>query len=212
MSEPFIGQMLAVGFNFAPRGWMFAQGQIIGIAQNTAMFSLLGVTFGGNGQTTFGLPDTRGRTLVGQGSGPGLPTIVMGEMAGTPTTTLNITQMPAHNHSAIFTPSGGGGAATGTLQAMTGVAGTQTATPGTNAMLGVADDPSGGGTPTFYVPAGTSGGTPVNLGGLTITGGGSSGGTVTVGITGNNSPVPIMQPFLGINYIIATEGIFPSRN
>src|SRR6188768_3694227 len=84
--------------NFAPRNWAFCQGQILSIAQNTALFSLLGTTYGGNGQTTFALPDFRGRVAVGTGQGPGLANITLGELSGSPTVTLTINNMPAHNH------------------------------------------------------------------------------------------------------------------
>src|SRR6188768_4319530 len=84
--------------NFAPRNWAFCQGQILSIAQNTALFSLLGTTYGGNGQTTFALPDFRGRVAVGTGQGPGLSNITLGEVSGTPTVTLTSQQMPIHSH------------------------------------------------------------------------------------------------------------------
>ena len=98
MAEPFLGQIMLVGFNFAPRGWAFCSGQLLPIAQNTALFSLLGTIYGGNGQTTFALPDLRGRVAVGMGTGPGLPTIDQGEVAGETTHTLLVTEMPLHNH------------------------------------------------------------------------------------------------------------------
>lgn len=84
--------------NFAPRGWQFCNGQLLSIAQWTAVFALVGTTYGGNGQTTFGLPDFRGRIALGTGSGPGLPSVDLGEMAGVPTTTLLLTNLPFHNH------------------------------------------------------------------------------------------------------------------
>lgn len=80
---------------------MLCAGQILAISSNTALFSLLGTTYGGNGTTTFALPDLRGRMAIGQGTDPGLPSHTMGEVSGTPNTTLNITNMPAHNHQAI---------------------------------------------------------------------------------------------------------------
>ena len=95
---PILGTIQAFGFNFAPRGWAMCQGQILAIAQNTALFSLLGTMYGGNGQTTFALPDLRGRSLVGIGNGPGLSSITQGEMSGSETHTLIVTEMPAHNH------------------------------------------------------------------------------------------------------------------
>src|ERR1041385_1895796 len=100
MATPFLGAICMFGFNFAPRGWAFCNGQILSIAQNTALFSLLGTTYGGNGQTTFALPDLRGRVPVGTGQGPGLPSIQLGEVSGEPTHTLIITEIPAHNHQA----------------------------------------------------------------------------------------------------------------
>src|SRR5215217_7886099 len=98
MSEPFIGQITQVGFTFAPRGWALCNGQILSIAQNTALFSLLGTTYGGNGQTTFALPDLRGRAPIGPGQGPGLSPRSLGEQSGTENVTLLQSQMPAHNH------------------------------------------------------------------------------------------------------------------
>jgi microcystin-dependent protein len=100
VSEPFLAEIVMFAGNFAPRGWAFCQGQILPIAQNTALFSLLGTTYGGNGQTTYALPDLRGRVPVGTGQGPGLPSVSLGEVSGEPTHTLIITEMPAHNHAA----------------------------------------------------------------------------------------------------------------
>jgi len=96
--EGYIAQIIMFAGNFAPRNWAFCQGQIMSIAQNTALFSLLGTTYGGNGQTTFALPDLRGRVPVGTGTGPGLSTIDLGEVAGEQNHTLIITEIPAHNH------------------------------------------------------------------------------------------------------------------
>jgi microcystin-dependent protein len=99
MSSPFLGEIRIFPYTFAPRGWAFCAGQILSIAQNTALFSLLGTNYGGNGQTTFGLPDLRGRAPIGQGQGPGLTNISLGEMAGVESTTLLSTNMPQHTHS-----------------------------------------------------------------------------------------------------------------
>ena len=96
--EGTIAEIRLFAGNFAPRNWAFCAGQIMSIAQNTALFSLLGTTYGGNGQTTFALPDLRGRVPVGTGQGPGLSNITLGEVSGTPTVTLLTTQIPAHNH------------------------------------------------------------------------------------------------------------------
>ena len=99
-SDPFLGQLMLVPYNFCPRGWAPAEGQILSIAQNTALFSLLGTTYGGNGQTTFALPDLRGRVPISQGQGPGLSPYTQGEESGTEFQTLTINQMPAHTHQA----------------------------------------------------------------------------------------------------------------
>lgn len=97
--DPFIGQIQAFGFNFAPKGWALCNGQLMSISQNTALFSLLGTTYGGDGRVNFGLPDLRGRCMVGTGDGPGLSPIVQGEMSGVENVFLLMTNMPAHSHS-----------------------------------------------------------------------------------------------------------------
>jgi len=97
-SEPFIGQIQMVGFNFCPRGWSTTDGQLLQIAQNSALFSLIASTFGGDGEITFGLPDLRGRDAVHLGTGPGLPTVSWGQRDGTHTYTITTNILPAHNH------------------------------------------------------------------------------------------------------------------
>jgi microcystin-dependent protein len=96
--EGTIAEIRMFAGTFAPRNWAFCQGQLMSISQNTALFSILGTTYGGNGQTTFGLPDFRGRVAVGTGQGPGLSNVSLGEQAGVETVTLLVTQMPSHNH------------------------------------------------------------------------------------------------------------------
>lgn len=98
MSQPFVGQIQSFGFNFAPRNWALCNGQLLSIAQNTALFSLLGTTYGGNGQTTFALPDLRGRTSMHFGQGPGLSNYTQGEVSGSETVTLTQETMPGHTH------------------------------------------------------------------------------------------------------------------
>ena len=102
MSSPFLGQIMQVGFNFPPRGWATCDGQILPIAQNTALFSLLGTTFGGDGQSTFGLPNLLGRSAVHVGTGAGLSNISWGERSGSETLTLTTPNLPAHSHSATL--------------------------------------------------------------------------------------------------------------
>jgi microcystin-dependent protein len=98
MSQQFLGQIQPFAFNFAPVGWALCDGQIMSIAQNSALFSLLGTTYGGNGQSTFALPDLRGRVMIHQGQGPGQPSYSWGETGGATETTLLTSNMPQHNH------------------------------------------------------------------------------------------------------------------
>jgi len=226
--DAFMGTVLAVAFNYPPRGWMFCNGQTVPIQQNSAMFALLGTMYGGDGQNTFGIPDLRGRVVVGsQAQGPGLANVSQGEKAGTNNTTviangtvtitLGLANLPAHNHPATLDPVGLTG------QTLISV-GTGSAAAGTGLVAqqgSLLTSTAGGGTAAaIYLPAGTAQTAPVTLGGVTTTVGGSA--TVTTGNTGTGTPLtsPVvtsatisnMQPYLGLNYIIAMEGIFPSRN
>ena len=169
----FLGGILIAGFNFAPRGFAFCNGQILSIAQNTALFSLLGTTYGGNGQTTFGLPNLQGRVPMHFGNGPGLTPRNLGEVAGTENTTLLIQNLPAHNHALnAYSETGNVGAPAGALLANTG----------------------------SLDPEYRTSGTPVAMG---------AGG---IGQTGGSQPFSNMQPYLVLNFVICTAGIFPSRN
>jgi len=131
-----IGEIRMFAGNFAPRNWAFCDGQLLSIAQNTALFSILGTTFGGNGQTTFALPDFRGRGPIHAGQGPGLSNHTLGENGGAETTTLTVNQIPAHNHA---------------LQANTG-AGT-TAVPASNTALAGVQDATANPISSFIVSA-----------------------------------------------------------
>jgi microcystin-dependent protein len=111
MAEPYLGQIQTFGFNFAPTGWMQCNGQLLSIAAYSALFALLGTTYGGNGTTTFGLPDLQGRVAISQGQGAGLSNYVIGEASGSETVTLLSTQMPLHSH-AVNAVSGTTGAGT----------------------------------------------------------------------------------------------------
>jgi microcystin-dependent protein len=184
MSEPFIGEIVLFAGNFAPRNWAFCQGQILSIAQNTALFSILGTTYGGNGQTTFALPDLRGRVPIGTGQGPGLSPRNLGEMAGSETQTLLITEMPAHNHTVTTT--------------LTGTSATANQGSPGDGILATSS------TLSLYVRSNIN--PPLNR---PLAAGGLSS---TAGVSGGGQPHNNMQPYLGLNYIIALFGIFPSRN
>ncbi|ASZ10371.1 tail fiber protein [Chitinophaga pendula] len=186
--EPFIALICMFGGNFAPRGWATCWGQIISIAQNTALFSLLGTTYGGNGQTTFALPDFRGRAPIGYGQGPGLPGYELGQIGGTPNITLTIAQMPMHTHVGVVTISVSNESGT-----------TGTAAAGTNTLATFLD--SVGGNEVY----GYNNKTPNTA--LVPT----TAGTV-IQPAGGSQPFSIMQPYIAMNYIIALEGIYPSRN
>jgi microcystin-dependent protein len=189
MSEPFLGEIRMVGFNFAPRGWALCNGQIMAISTNTALFSLLGTTYGGNGQTTFGLPNLQGRFPMHAGSGPGLSPRTLGEMSGTENVTIINAQMPMHTHPIAGSVSVPASSAPGTASA-----------PASGLHLGQVVDPSGTVTDLALYNNVAS---DVALA-ATV--------SLQAGIAGGSQPLPIMNPFLVVNFIIATEGIFPSRN
>ena len=104
--EEYIGTVKPFAFGFTPRGWLACEGQLLSIAQFTTLFSLLGTTYGGDGRTTFGLPDLRGHAPIGDGRGPGLTDRRMGQKGGSETNTLNVAQMASHNHTTNFTGKG----------------------------------------------------------------------------------------------------------
>ncbi len=204
MSDPFLGEIRLVGFNFAPRGWAFANGALLPISQNTALFALLGTTFGGNGIQTFGLPDYRGRTPVGMGTGPGLPNVVQGEMAGTPTTTLLSSNLPTHT--AVVPPQTVPVSLSGSIAVP---ASTGAATTGSPANA-VPASPTNSGRPYPIYAAAPSGSDTLAPFNATVTGNVQIPQAVAVS-TGTNLPINIQSPYLGTNFIIALEGIFPSR-
>jgi microcystin-dependent protein len=177
-SQPILGCIYMFAGNFAPAGYQLCQGQVLSIAQNTALFSILGTTYGGNGVSTFALPDLRGRAPIGQGSGPGLSPITLGEASGVQNVTLLASNMPAHNH----------------LVNVSTAAAAQTS-PKNNFLAPIIDSTPAPG--TAYNTAATSGSTLA---------------PTAVSIAGQGLPLSIQNPYLGISYIIAMVGIFPSRN
>jgi len=196
--QSFLSEVCTFGFNFCPVGWAPTNGQLLPISQNTALFALLGTTYGGNGTTTFALPNLQGRVIVDVGQSPGLPNVIEGESFGAATTTLTANQMPVHSHT--FTPT------TTNLQ-MTVNASTA---PGTSAIptngvnyLGAVN--ASAGSPLLYTGTNAS---PVALGGGTATG--YTNGTLSA--VGGSRPVSTQPPALAFTTCIALQGIFPTQN
>lgn len=215
MSFQYLGEIKAVGFNFPPRGFASCAGQILAISQNTALFSLIGTYYGGNGQTTFQLPNLGGRVPIGQGQSPGTANYTIGEMAGTETVSLGLTQLPTHSHLATtaVTPDTSTLTARTALNCVTGVPpASRLATPVGNVItLPVV---ASGGAVNAYAAPGTGSAATLDASSATtsLVGGVTATATTTVQNAGGSAPVPVLQPFLTINYIIATAGVFPSRN
>lgn len=204
--DPFIGQIMQVGFIYAPINWLTCNGQILQISQNNALYALLGHRFGGDGRNTFGLPDARGRAFIGTGQGPGLTLRQLGDKGGLEQQVLTPANLPTHTHTSTV----GSGTVTvsGGMLAMAGLsAADETAQPTPGAYLGAAleQDTS----PVLYVPANTSG-TPVPLGGLEVSVH-STPPTVSIQPAGNSAPVSMMPPFQAMTTIIATNGIWPEN-
>ncbi len=185
--NPYLASIWLFGGNFNPRGFALCAGQIMPLAQNTALFSLLGTNFGGNGTSNFGLPDLRGRTPVGQGAGPGLSQYFLGETNGTENTTLLSNNVPAHNHMVnAYAPYN----ATGAVSSPSGAF--------------FAEGPKIGGglgakAPLVYTPTSPPNATLAPL-------------SVGVNVGGAGLPVNIQQPYLTVTAIICTSGVFPARN
>lgn len=182
--EGTIAEIRMFAGNFQPKNWAFCQSQILAIASNTALFSLLGTTYGGNGQTTFALPDFRGRIPVGQGQGPGLSQYSLGQMSGSETNTIGNVNFPAHTH-----PFSG------------------SITMPATAAEGTVDTPIGNypakltGTDMY---ATTNNGSA--MGNMQL--------ALTASPAGSVSPIPVnnIQPVMGMNYIICMFGVYPARN
>ncbi|PZR20369.1 MAG: phage tail protein [Flavobacterium psychrophilum] len=184
MDEELMGCIKLFAGNFAPRGYMLCNGQTLSISQNTALFSILGTMYGGDGIQTFALPNLQGTAPIGAGADPSGNRYTQGQVGGTPTVTLNTQQIPAHNH---------------TGQISVSSTNSTTGTPAANTVLGIPGVTQGR---DFVAGLGYTTATPnVNL-----------ANTVITGPTGGNQPFSIMQPYLALNYIICVNGIFPSRN
>ncbi|WP_299113811.1 phage tail protein [uncultured Winogradskyella sp.] len=173
--DPFLGQIMMFGGNFAPRGWALCDGQLLPIASYSALFSILGTTYGGDGRTTFGLPDLRGRVPMHAGTGPGLRNAKLGTKGGKETVTLTTQEIPSHSHS-------------GTIEAADPVS------------RGAGTD-----SPTNAYPA--KGGTYATNKNVTM-----ASDAVAGNPTGGGQAHDNMQPYQVVNYVIALQGIFPSRS
>lgn len=187
--DPFVAEICMVPFNFAPKGWAWCDGQILPISQNTALFALLGTTYGGDGKSNFALPDLQGRCPIHQGQGQGLTERFLGETGGTEYVTLLESEMPVHTH-IMSKDTNGGNNAMPTLSMSTGGAGTT-------------------GTPKDNYPATSA----VNLYRVT-----SNAESVELkhnlaGVpAGGSQPHNNLQPYLTVYFIIALQGVFPSRS
>jgi microcystin-dependent protein len=177
--EGYIAVVTHFAADFAPRGWAFCNGQTLPIAQNQALFSLLGTTFGGNGQTTFQLPDFRGRSAVGAGAAPALGTYSLGQPGGVENVPLTAANLPQHSH-------------TGALSIQLDANSEEGSVPRAAAMYPAPAEEGYAATPNGNMAA------PAYQ--------------LTIQNAGGNVPLPVRSPYLGMNYIICLQGIFPSRN
>lgn len=232
MAEPFIGQLLTLPFSWPPEGWASCNGQKLPIDQNQALFSLFGTVYGGDGQSTVGVPNLCGRTVVGSGTDTTGHNWVFGTSGGTPQQALTTANVPQHTHTATFTPAAASqdvnvsATVTGTLNTAVTLSATYNAVnapatanvPAANLSLGVTS-------PSSFKIYTSNAGTAVPIGTVTANGNvtgalsvattgsypSSSGGAVAVGITGNGVPFSIMPPYVSLNVVVATSGIYPQR-
>lgn len=211
MADPFLGEIRMAGFNFNPYGWALCQGQTVPLSQNTALFALLGTQFGGDGVSTFALPDLRSRTPVGQGQGAGLGNYQMGQKGGSESVTQLSTNMPTHTH-LLQMQTNSTLAATSTAQVVNADA--TSFAPIAGGCLGIPNDGAGTSYQLFHSGNDASGAPlpRVNLAPqpVTLTGGVSVTGTAA--LVGGNIPASVLSPYITVNFIIAMSGIFPSRN
>jgi microcystin-dependent protein len=178
----YLASIFIFGGNFNFRGTQMCNGQLLAISSNTALFSLIGTYYGGNGTSTFSLPDLRGRTTIGMGQGPGLSLYEIGETLGTTTTTLLQQNIPLHNH---------------LVNAVNGADAPTSVSSPAGALFG--EGPKAGLKSTEYY---TNAAPNTQLNPLTI----------SQNVGGNGTPITLMQPYLAITHLIATSGVFPARN
>ncbi len=194
----YIGEITWVGFTFCPRGTTEANGQLLAISQNDALFSLYGTIYGGDGRTTFGLPDLRGRVPIHTGQGPGLSNRQIGSKSGSETNTMSVSEMPSHTHTATSTSTS---SSTTTLRASSATG--NVASPTNNVL-------ADGRTARIY-RSGVEADVdmdPSSIGGTSTT----TNTTTTVANTGGNQSQNNMQPYLAIRACVNLVGIYPTRN
>jgi len=194
--DVFMGTVMTFGFNFAPNGWALCNGQMMNIQQYQALFTLLGTVYGGNGSSTFGLPNLQSRLPICQGTGPGLSTRVMGENSGTESITPTLSNLPTHTHTLTSIT------ASTTVQLANPASNPATTPTATNSYIGT----SGGGPGSANIYSDAQGASAVPLKGVAT----SISGTISPAGTG--LPMASMNPYLVLNFSIALQGLFPSRN
>ena len=220
MSDPVLGMIMLWPANWVPYGWALCDGTQMPIQQNAALYSILGTIYGGNAITTFNLPNLNNRVAVGTSAATGVSQTGGGATAsvnatGTGSVTIGINNLPAHTHTGTFTPGGSGS----TVSIAIPVAGTGTsdqATPTTSTVLGVATDTGAGAVTNIYSTSSAT--TTLKPFNVAVPAG---GGTVTNSNTGGGQALPVsvavpvtlstMQPYIKLNYVIATQGIYPQR-
>ena len=211
--EGYLAVIQALGFNFVPRNWGACAGALIAIGQNSALFSLLGDRFGGDGRVNFGLPELRGRIPMGFGTGPGLPQRNLGQRVGVEDVTLVAGNLPAHTHSHTYV---GGGSGTAASVEVAATAGTKD-TPDVGDYIAAPANALGAISSKLYLaPNDLAAITPtaqtVPIGGVTGGGGGFDSSKFAIANSGASVPFPIVQPSTVINYCICVQGTYPSRS
>lgn len=199
--DGYLGTIMLWAGNFAPQNWAYCQGQLLQVSQYSALYSILGTTYGGDGRTTFGLPDLRGRVPVGTGPGPGLTNYPPGTKYGVETTTLNLSQMPQHIHDNTVSAQASPLSVSVAIPSVTGSE-ASTFRPSNTALLGRPQ-----GTPIY-----SSAAADTTLEPFDATGTLTPQVAINNAVAGGSSPVDIRQPFLALNFIICINGLYPARN
>jgi len=204
--QPYLGSVCVTAAVYCPKGYIEANGALLPVSGNEALASLLGATYGGDGRNNFRIPDMRGRTPVGRGEGPGLKPVVQGMMRGDQAATMSIANLPAHNHSAVFSSSGGSSMSVD-IPVSGNTDGNKTTPDSSYSYL--AASPGGSARDAAGIWSNKMD-KAASVKGVTVSGS-SGGGTVTIGTTGGEQPFYIIPPQTGLRYCLATQGIYPPR-